>query len=651
MKNAVGDAGTLGLLQMVNHSCNPNCRLRPVDTYSGLVLFTLEALRDIPEGEEITIDYDARAAQSSKLLGLSFWQWNPPTSPGAAAGLRRIECGCAGEGLPCPNRLWRDEPSVTDRHTSPGSERVGVTKPRPFPGGQNPQPKVMPKPYAQTLSTEQRTTGRRGPDVATGASITDRSHPKLKQQKLHFSAAPAKTVGLAAPGRTPPVPLGALSRRTAGRESLLIPPSAVGQMGRLPEGSEPHRQPSVEIHNAQQLLDRLAAQDQDLAKELRGMKRARTGVHGYATSNELLAATPPPVEVLLDRLLELDSEEKRLEAARQVLTTAIADINSATSGPGGALMAESETSLGLAATEPPAGSIEPALRPPVEEMSGVYILPHSVPPAVQRSLLLFLTQAANHVSCEIQTAGRSRIAVVRDHGRTEIDLGFLRGLRRADRRLRTRGQHPLLDKYAAEAALALNSIDSLHQQFRAALIHIGVRNPEEWSYYAYALITPPGSPPQEDHQDRGTLPSRKYFTCLLPLSEGAELTQFVSENGYRSFPGPVMFDGRVWHRAPKVGGSRRLVLALVACAGADVNHSHSKPFRDRTADWDPHSVEHSGKLGNLLGRSNADNGGLNVSSNAGGRDARAGQAATSAAGLGQAATAAARAASLASGLG
>ena len=201
---------------------------------------------------------------------------------------------------------------------------------------------------------------------------------------------------------------------------------------------------------------------------------------------------------------------------------------------------------------PPPGSIESAAEstfcPAVEEMPGVYVLPHSVPPPARDILLRFLTQAANHVSCEIQMDGRSRIAVVRDHGRTEIDLGFLRGLRRADSRLRTGGQHPLLDKHAAEAALALNCIDSLHQHLRAALIHLGVREPEEWSYYAYALITPPGSPPQEDHQDRGTLPSRKYFTCLLPLSEGAELTQFVSENGYRSFPGPVMFYGRVWHR-------------------------------------------------------------------------------------------------------
>jgi hypothetical protein len=167
-----------------------------------------------------------------------------------------------------------------------------------------------------------------------------------------------------------------------------------------------------------------------------------------------------------------------------------------------------------------------------------------------------------------------------------------------------------------------------------------VRNPEEWSYYAYALVTPPGSPPQADHQDRGTLPSRKYFTCLLPLSEGAELTQFVSKNGYRSFPGPVMFDGRVWHRAPKVGGSRRLVLALVACAGADVNHSHSKPFRDRPADWNPQIVEHSGTLSNLIGLSNTDDVGLNAISNAGGRSDRAEQAATSTAGLGQAAASA-----------
>jgi hypothetical protein len=164
-----------------------------------------------------------------------------------------------------------------------------------------------------------------------------------------------------------------------------------------------------------------------------------------------------------------------------------------------------------------------------------------------------------------------------------------------------------------------------------------VRNPEEWSYYAYALITPPGSPPQEDHQDRGTLPSRKYFTCLLPLSEGAELTQFVSKSGYRSFPGLVMFDGRVWHRGPKVRGSRRLVLALVACAGADENHCHSKPFRDRPTDWNPQIVEHSGKLSNPIGSSNADNVGLNAS-NAGGRGDKAEQAATSTAGLGQAAT-------------
>ncbi len=37
-KNAVGDAGTLGLLQMVNHSCNPNCKIVLVQTHTRVLL-------------------------------------------------------------------------------------------------------------------------------------------------------------------------------------------------------------------------------------------------------------------------------------------------------------------------------------------------------------------------------------------------------------------------------------------------------------------------------------------------------------------------------------------------------------------------------------------------------------------------------------
>jgi hypothetical protein len=110
---------------------------------------------------------------------------------------------------------------------------------------------------------------------------------------------------------------------------------------------------------------------------------------------------------------------------------------------------------------------------------------------------------------------------------------------------------------------------------------------DQWSYYAYALVSSPGTPAQNNHQDRGTHHWNQCFTCLLPLSYQAELTQFVSGHDYLTFPGPIMFNGRVWHRAPRVGGSRHIVLALVACAGRDINHESSMPFRNKAADGDP----------------------------------------------------------------
>ncbi len=69
-KNVVGDAGTLGLLQMVNHLCNLTCRIVLVDTRSGLILLILETLRDIWDNEEITINYDAEASLTTKSQGL-----------------------------------------------------------------------------------------------------------------------------------------------------------------------------------------------------------------------------------------------------------------------------------------------------------------------------------------------------------------------------------------------------------------------------------------------------------------------------------------------------------------------------------------------------------------------------------------------------
>jgi hypothetical protein len=59
---------------MVNHSCNPNCKTEAIDTDSGVPVLVLEAIKDIAEGEEITIDYDARASPTSdlKTTGIDF---------------------------------------------------------------------------------------------------------------------------------------------------------------------------------------------------------------------------------------------------------------------------------------------------------------------------------------------------------------------------------------------------------------------------------------------------------------------------------------------------------------------------------------------------------------------------------------------------
>ena len=107
-RNFTGDAGLLGLVQMVNHSCSPNCEVVPVQTGPGLELFVLSALDDISVGAEPTFNYDARATTEMKASGTSFWQWFQPVGR-VASGKRRIQCLCAGTAGHCPNKLWRDE--------------------------------------------------------------------------------------------------------------------------------------------------------------------------------------------------------------------------------------------------------------------------------------------------------------------------------------------------------------------------------------------------------------------------------------------------------------------------------------------------------------------------------------------------------------
>jgi hypothetical protein len=43
-RNTAGDAGRLGLVQMLNHSCDSSCTIIPITLGPGLELFVAEAL-------------------------------------------------------------------------------------------------------------------------------------------------------------------------------------------------------------------------------------------------------------------------------------------------------------------------------------------------------------------------------------------------------------------------------------------------------------------------------------------------------------------------------------------------------------------------------------------------------------------------------
>ena len=779
-KNAVRDTGTLGLLQMVNHSCTPNCRIVPIQTNSGIELLILEALHDIPVGDEITIDYDAQASESAKQRGQTFWQWQPPTSPVAPKGLRRIKCGCAGAGQECPNTLWRDERKVKQFATLSGPSQPEI-----------PWATSSPERSEDTTRSKmgETTTVERGACLKVGgqATVCDGQGAAVSEKRRAVdspsSGSKLKLTKAGVKSRGPPPRL---------RQTTLSFPTERTQTVRSPEDArreEPQLVQPMEVELSQELreeeqhLTQLVAVEQELEEKLVSMRRERKRRANQTDSDDPQVSGVPLEELygyspysdmgkqyLMDRLVGLNSEDCCLEealgalraTAERIQTTAgrlrrksaaevavqgelaISTARDADSGWRGmserlptevvrkpavpnrgeaktrtyndekvvpaaapratttaaaeATVQESSSTTGwrVAATElwqwvqdkglgeqaaavgfdrvdaygdvldgyendldraktwllgmlvpvETAGSVAPvstpvppvsapegsgvgdisdsdvaavaglglivvvdsgkkvvvdtrvmktssvetgAKVPALELLPGVYSLPQGITPNEQHALLRFLTQLANHADQEIRKFGNYQGTVHRTNGRVEIDLGFLRKLRRADHKLRIQGQHPLL-YHVAEAQQALSCITSLHHQCRAALSHIRVRDPENWSYYAYALVSQPGSPAQDDHQDGGTRPRLQYFTFLLPLSEGAELTEFRTDQGaYRSFSGFIGFDGHVLHRGPKVGSSRRLVLALVACASNDGNHDLPIPFYNKAADWPPPS--------------------------------------------------------------
>ena len=153
-------------------------------------------------------------------------------------------------------------------------------------------------------------------------------------------------------------------------------------------------------------------------------------------------------------------------------------------------------------------------------------------------------------------------------------------------RLRSSGNHPLLEYDTKSAAVALHSIGTLLHQCRRALELIGITDLDSWSFYAYCRAAK-GCPKQENHRDQPEERPRHYFTFLLPLTSGAELTQFCLGQGlYRTFPGMVMFHGHVLHRGPAVGQRTRIVLALVASATTGINREVPSPLCSCKSNWE-----------------------------------------------------------------
>ena len=103
----------VGSMQLVGHSCTPNCDTDHLETASTLELVILRTNREITVSEEVTFSY-----------GGSFWRTRSTLRGPAPAGQQLIQCACA---RPCPNDFARFEkasPSRPGRADPPNSPRT-----------------------------------------------------------------------------------------------------------------------------------------------------------------------------------------------------------------------------------------------------------------------------------------------------------------------------------------------------------------------------------------------------------------------------------------------------------------------------------------------------------------------------------------------
>ena len=481
-------------MHMANHSCDPNCAVKyyvPDGWNHDLVLFMMVASRDIVKKEDVTFEYKG-----------TMWQLFSTLPPIAPEGFQVIKCGCKD---PCPNKLGRLD-VLTANYCKPTQEHeewVGEYDPKT--STLDSDDSSAEPPLSITVQPTTPVNPSFNSDINLKFNSQSRTIASLepRQETLPKHIMLKKMTGNSAPFKM-------RGKRRLGvnlNDDLLLQQQKAFKTLRT---SSPQMRQETLLHF---LVDHTNTRHS--SERIHSEERQSVLTAALNMAPTLVFEIIPKIRILADApILVLDSDEEKATTDPCQRTTHDATPNSDTAQQALDLLAVNNTTEGMARnvhrkrTSDEQGPREqaeaesrkrvlvelsdqvlprrvPSTRSGMELLPGVYSLPHDVTTEELHTLASFLTIVADHVTQEAR-AGMEGV-VTRDHGRLEVDLGFLRGLRRSDPRLRTTGQHPLL-QHTEKARSTLLSIEALLKQCRTALMHIGVQDTKQWSYYAYALV-------------------------------------------------------------------------------------------------------------------------------------------------------------------
>ena len=161
----------VGSLQLVNHSCTPNCRTDHVETESTLELVLILSTRDIAVHEPISFAY-----------GGSFWRPARELTGRVPPGNRLIQCACA---TPCPNDFARIERAPPSRPVRTQPASAGPHENSPSRSGEVQPPRIGPSRSPRTCLTGQENSRRSRSEPPTSTSparsATPEPDPQLAQ--------------------------------------------------------------------------------------------------------------------------------------------------------------------------------------------------------------------------------------------------------------------------------------------------------------------------------------------------------------------------------------------------------------------------------------------------------------------------------------